>query len=140
MFCQKCGQEVEEGAKVCPKCGVELEAKAEAQPKVAPVQPKVAPAQPKVAQPVQQNENPAGNLAICGFVASFFVSLVGIILSAIALKKYKNQENKQNKGLATAGLVLSIVGFVGKTVLVVSIVFWYVIGFILAFAASAPIY
>ncbi|MDE7399717.1 MAG: DUF4190 domain-containing protein [Oscillospiraceae bacterium] len=53
-------------------------------------------------------ENPK-TLAIVGFVLSFFIALAGLIVSAIALNKYKQTGYTEGKGFATAGLVISIV-------------------------------
>ena len=49
-------------------------------------------------------------MAIAGFVCSFFVPIVGVIFSAIALNRIKMNVTKKGKGLAIAGLVISIVG------------------------------
>lgn len=53
-------------------------------------------------------DNPK-TLAIVGFVLSFFISLAGLIVSAIALKKYNETGYTDGKGFATAGLVISII-------------------------------
>ena len=57
------------------------------------------------------NNNPQrmNGFAIAGFVLSFFVSILGIIFSAIGLKQIEDR-NEDGKGLAIAGLVLGIVG------------------------------
>lgn len=59
--------------------------------------------------------------AIAGFVVSFFISLVGLILSIIGLDQTKKR-NEKGHGLAIAGIVISIVNMV--------IVLLMVIGFI----------
>jgi len=52
-------------------------------------------------------------LAIAGFVLSFFCALLGIIFSAMALSDINgSMGQKTGKGLAIAGLVISIVGIV----------------------------
>ena len=51
-------------------------------------------------------------LAIAGFVLSFTVPILGLIFSWIALSGMKRTHNEEGKGLATAGLVISLV-FVG---------------------------
>ena len=51
----------------------------------------------------------AKNMAILGLVLSFLVSPAGIIVSAIAMKKMKEEGNEDGKGLAVAGLVLGII-------------------------------
>lgn len=58
-------------------------------------------------------------LAIVGFVLSFIVSLAGLIVSAIALNKYKQTGATEGKGFATAGLIISIVSM-ALTVLISS--------------------
>jgi hypothetical protein len=49
-------------------------------------------------------------MAIAGFVCSFFVPVVGVVLSAIGLSRVKKNITSKGKGLAVAGLVISIVG------------------------------
>lgn len=65
------------------------------------------------------NYNKGGNgesntktLAIAGFVLSFFISLAGLIVSAIALNKYKQTGESEGKSFATAGLIINIVSMV----------------------------
>ena len=68
------------------------------------------------AVPVQSGGNtvhaPEENngMAIAGFVCSFFVPVVGVVLSAIGLSRVKKNITSKGKGLAVAGLVISIVG------------------------------
>lgn len=52
----------------------------------------------------------ANGMAIAGFVCSFFVPLVGVVLSAIGLSRVKKNITTKGRGLAIAGLVISIVG------------------------------
>ena len=121
MFCGNCGKEVEDNEVVCPFCGVNMKPARPAPRAAAPVepvqeevveeyvQPEEEYVQPEeeiaseevveetpeyVEQPVvaPANDNPAKIFGILGFVFSFFVGIVGIILSAIGLKKYKKQE------------------------------------------------
>ena len=47
-------------------------------------------------------------MCIAGFVLSFFISILGLIFSAIGMKQ-ADERNESGKGLATAGLVISIV-------------------------------
>lgn len=49
------------------------------------------------------------SLAILGLVLSFFVPLAGLIISAVALNKFKESGETDGKGIATAGLVIGIV-------------------------------
>lgn len=48
-------------------------------------------------------------LAILGLVLSFFVSLAGVIISAVALNKFKESGETDGKGIAIAGLIVGIV-------------------------------
>lgn len=45
--------------------------------------------------------------AIAGFVCSFFTSIIGLIFSIIGLNQIKRQGGK-GKGLATAGIIISV--------------------------------
>lgn len=48
-------------------------------------------------------------MAIAGFVLSFLFPLLGLIFSLVALNGMKQNRNDEGKGLATAGLIISIV-------------------------------
>jgi hypothetical protein len=48
-------------------------------------------------------------MAIAGFVCSFFVPLLGLIFSWVALAGMGRTGNEEGKGLAIAGLIISIV-------------------------------
>lgn len=50
-------------------------------------------------------------MALAGFICSFFVSLVGLILSIIGYRKSK-ELNGEGRGLAIAGIIISIVSMV----------------------------
>ncbi|WP_125775575.1 DUF4190 domain-containing protein [Antribacter gilvus] len=71
-------------------------------------------------------EDPGKTLGIVGFVLAFLLSVVGIIVSAIALKKSK--EAGFSNGLAKAGIIVGIV----VTIL-------YVVVTIMLIAASAAL-
>ena len=96
---------------------------APAQPKQiqpAPAQPAPAPApvQPNNVQPVENEPvNKAKGFAIAGFIFAFINSFIGLILSAVGLGKYKKQENKKLKGLAIAGLIISLLKFLGTAII-----------------------
>ena len=77
-------------------------------------------------------------MAIFGFVASFFMGLVGIILSAISLKKYKNQEEQKNKGLAVAGLVLSIIRFIAEVCVVALVIILLFVSILSSLLTAMP--
>lgn len=58
------------------------------------------------------------SMAILGLVLSFFIPIAGIIISAIALKKFNESGETDGKGLATAGLVVGIVFIVLNAVVI----------------------
>ncbi|MBB4071768.1 DUF4190 domain-containing protein [Leucobacter sp. OH2974_COT-288] len=72
--------------------------------------------------PLPQNEK-TNVMAIVGFVLSFFVSLVGAILSLVALSQIKKTGEK-GRGLAIAG---AIIGFVGTILTIIYVIFALVI-------------
>lgn len=49
------------------------------------------------------------SMAILGLVLSFLVPVAGIIVSAIALKQFKDSGESDGKGLAIGGLVVGII-------------------------------
>ena len=103
-FCKKCGAQLEDGAQFCAKCGATQEA---AQ---APA------AAPQAAAPVADN-GPWKVFAILGLVFGiiglvlFWFGLVGIIIAAVGLVfSILGKKSTSKGGMATAGLVLSIIG------------------------------
>ena len=97
MYCTNCGKEIDDKAVVCPHCGVVTDNYV----------------QPVIDKPAQKTNG----LGIAGFVVGLsslalgmyllIACIVGLILSIIAVKN-KPKYNRCN-GLATAGLVISIV-------------------------------
>lgn len=61
-------------------------------------------------QPPQEASGSNG-MAIAGFVCSFFIPLLGLIFSIIGLNRSKNMYGK-GRGLAIAGIVISVVMWV----------------------------
>jgi di/tricarboxylate transporter len=63
-------------------------------------------------QPMQPKRT--NGLAIAGLITAFVCCFtpVGTILSAIALSQIKKDPTQDGKGLATAGLIISILGMV----------------------------
>jgi Na+/glutamate symporter len=57
-------------------------------------------------------------MAITGFVLSFFCGILGIVFSAIGLSQTGKNPNQGGRGLAIAGLIISIVS------LVISFIWW----------------
>jgi hypothetical protein len=60
----------------------------------------------------QLAESESNPLALAGFICSFFVPVVGVVLSAIGLSKANKSVSKKGKGFAIAGLSISIVWIV----------------------------
>lgn len=60
-------------------------------------------------------------LAIAGFICSFLVSLLGLILSIVGLDQIKKQGGK-GKGLAIAGIIISAAGMVIQVILVIALI------------------
>ncbi len=66
------------------------------------------------------SEDPGKTLGIVGFILAFFVSIVGIILSAIALSKSKKAG--YTNGLALAGVIVgSVVTLVWSIFIIMAI-------------------
>lgn len=102
-FCKKCGAQLEDGAKFCPKCGATQE---QAAPQAAPV----------AAAPVAE-QGPWKVFAILGLVFGivglvfFWFNFGGFLMSATGLVfSILGKKSVSKKGMATAGLVLSIIG------------------------------
>ncbi len=109
MYCKKCGKEIDETATFCPACGAPVSDRS-----VEPVK-ETAPA-----APVRTNQ-----LAIVGFVLSFFVALAGLICSIIARKQCR-ENGEGGAGFALAGIIISIAEIV--------LVLFYVVIFVVVVA------
>ncbi len=77
--------------------------------------PAVPPNQPYQPVPPQQSYNV---LAIVGFVLAFFTTIIGLIISIIALNQIKKSGEK-GRGFAIAGIWISIIEMVLGIVLVI---------------------
>ena len=86
MFCKKCGKEIRDDAIVCPYCGVQVGNFSTPTPKT-------------------------NVLAIVGFIFAFLMPIVGLICSIIGRNKAP-ECGGNGKGLATAGIVISVVWMV----------------------------
>jgi hypothetical protein len=128
MVCKQCGTEVPEGVKFCPSCGapVEAEAKEAGQASGPMTLPDTggqgAPSGPSYAPPKKNNGKAIASLVL-GILAlvSFFTgwgAIVGLILGVVGIvmgvnaKKEIDATGQEGKGMATAGLVCSIIGTV----------------------------
>lgn len=139
--CPNCGAECEPGAAVCLKCGAALPV-SPVQPDQPPVQPAAPyyPAQPpyqpfrpsvpprvmlpppQMAVPPQRAFRWMDIFTVLGFVSSvvgyFFASVLllplGLVSSIIGFR------SDRNRGLAVAGIVISVVGLLIKVMLILS--------------------
>ncbi len=94
MYCKNCGNNIDDNAVICPKCGVATGKSA-----------------------IDQNKT--NTLAIVGFVLSFLVSIAGLICSVIARKQCR-ESGEKGMGLATAGMVISIIGLVFEVIYLIA--------------------
>lgn len=92
MFCKNCGSEIDNNAYVCPECGVRCGA--------------------EVAK--------RNTIGLLGFIFSFIVPLVGLILSIIGYNK-ANELDGDRKELSKAGIIISAVLWIAN--FVISIVY-----------------
>ena len=108
MFCRFCGQPNDDNAKFCSSCGSNLEESVSVQG-----QPNLE-AQPVSAAPVKTSGK-----AIAGFVlslsgiliAALICGTLGLVFSCMAFKEI-NERKLRGRGLAIAGLVISIVDII----------------------------
>lgn len=56
---------------------------------------------------IDGNVNLTSIFAMIGFAFSFSNVIVGLVLSVIALKRYKKQQSQQYKALAITGIIMS---------------------------------
>ncbi len=98
MYCAHCGKEIDPQSLYCPHCGAATGA-----------------------APLTKRTN---GLAVAGFVLSFFVPIVGIILSIIGRKQCL-ERNEEGGGLALAGIIISCVTIaLALIALIGSFIFW----------------
>ena len=151
MFCQNCGSALEDGVKFCPNCGEpvavpEVDTPEEAAAEIVAEEPVVeapvyqAPAAPVYQAPVvEPTVDPELNgmsksiliFGIIGlaFSCSFYLSLLGIIFSAIGKGKVKAvlAAGGQLTGKAKVGNILAKVGLILGIVLTVFFVIWLIV-------------
>lgn len=78
----------------------------------APQQPQYAAPQPQYAAPQQPANPPTNTMAIIALIASFIISLVGVILGHISLSQIK-KTGEGGRGLAIAALIIGYIGIAG---------------------------
>lgn len=104
MFCQNCGNEINDNAVVCPKCGCPTENNGGNN---------VSAASAVSNAPVIENGEKR-TLADCALVFSILMPIVGIILGIIGTVKYKTAKLK-NKCIAA--IPISIVVWIITTII-----------------------
>ncbi len=114
MYCNKCGKEIPEGQTVCPHCGASQTVQ---QPYYSQPQQQIV-----VTSPVTESNGSATAgfvLSIIGlfFSIAFILQLLGFILSIVGIIKAGSVHGK-GRGMAIAGLVLSLLGFVPGILLI----------------------
>lgn len=75
---------------------------------------------PAVPQPSAVPANPGATMGIVGLILSIFFSFIGIIVSAIALKKSKAAG--MTNGVAVAGIIVGVITTIILVITIVSIV------------------
>ena len=112
VFCRHCGFALKRRAIICPKCGVPT------------------PDENGVVGPSKQTYNPTGS-AIAGLVLGilglffFWIPLVGISITVVGLVLSAKGMKSTNRGAATGGLVLNIIG------LTLTVLYWVCIVLVL---------
>lgn len=129
MFCNKCGTEIPAGESKCPNCGESAMSQNNVaqQPQPQPYYPPYYP--PAPAQQIVVNagtSKPSNGCATAGFVLAliglvlgftFIFSVLGLILSIVGLAKAKSVDGA-GKGLAIAGMIISIISFIPGILLI----------------------
>ena len=134
MKCSKCGAEFR--GEFCPECGTPARAEAQnQQPVNVPAAPVPAYPQPYPLTPVDPGKglNIASLvLGICGLVIPYCGLVCAIVGLVLGLKgKARSSAVGAPTGMATAGIVMSIIGIAASVLIVI------LIGGFLAVAASA---
>jgi hypothetical protein len=84
-----------------------------APPPPQPIQPSISQVSVSLTEKDTSQVKPkkTNTLAIIAFIASFFISIVGLILGIVALHEIKKSGEK-GKGFAVAAIIISIIGIV----------------------------
>ena len=109
MYCLGCGQNLEDGATFCKHCGTKTD------------NINAGTTQQSAPAPASTQSN---TFAVLGLVFAFLMPILGIIFSAMGMSKSK-ELNGNGRGMAIAGLVISIVEIVISIVAVVIIMTFY---------------
>ena len=91
MYCRNCGKQLDDQASVCTNCGVATSNHV-------------------------QHKSETNTIAIIGFILSFFISIAGLICSIVGYRNAK-YEDKDGKGMALAGIIISSIKLAGEVFL-----------------------
>ncbi len=91
------------------------------QPYGGQIPPQIPPQEPMAGYGAPQNNDKWNGLVIAGFVCAFLVPIVGLILSIIGMVQI-NKNGGKSKGMAIAGIIVSVVVMVLNGLLVFSMV------------------
>ena len=144
MFCRYCGNELPEAANFCPICGKTQEKEEPAVQTVAPVEEEIYnfAAEDPFKKDKEMLSGKILTNGILGIVFGTIFPLLGLIFSCIARAKSNSYvmaydeldgRGRTGRGLATAGLIVSIVmlvvNFINVLVWIVELIGGNVIGF-----------
>ena len=87
------------------------------QPYGGQIPPQIPPQEPMAGYGAPQNNDKWNGLVIAGFVCAFLVPIVGLILSIIGMVQI-NKNGGKSKGMAIAGIIVSVVVMVLNGLLV----------------------
>jgi hypothetical protein len=108
-FCPRCAAPNIDTAVACAACGAPISSS-------APGAPGGMPSAPPSFDPGLQQGSVApkmNGLAIAGFVCSFLCAIAGLPMSIVAYNQCKKSNGAlKGEGLALAGIIISIAGFV----------------------------
>lgn len=124
-FCTHCGKEVMDDAVICPNCGCSVQYDENPQGGAAPQN--TAP-QPQYRAPAPVDSY--STLSIVGLVLSFFMPLVGLIVSIMAHNEAKNTGSIKSQSMSKAGIIISAIemGIAVFTVIIYIVIFFVVLG------------
>ena len=97
MYCANCGKEIDDKAVVCPYCGV------------------------ATGKTYSNTSTESNTMAIVGFIFAFLMPVVGLICSILGMKKSTELDGK-GKGLALAGIIISIVAMIAYVIYMIAMI------------------
>lgn len=114
MYCKYCGKDVGTAA-WCPYCGAKQTEESGAQQTNHTENQNAWGEQINFSTPVPRSNG----FAVAGLILAFFSPLLGLIFSIIGLTKAR--EYNSGKGLAIAGIVISVLSFIISIALTIAI-------------------